>query len=112
MLDENVIKPKYEFDKWYKNLEQMPFEEQANAIKDKIIEHGNFDYQSRHFFEDAFEYFMNHLNNNRGIKWENFYDYMTKIKGYPPFNYIEFNRILALLALCGFEVSKIVPQKS
>lgn len=107
MPSENVIKPKYEFNKWYNELESLPFEKQANAIKDKIIEHGHFDRQSRKFFQDSFDYFMEHLNESRGVKWENFYDYMTKVKGFPPFNYVEFNRILALLALCGFSIDKI-----
>lgn len=89
------------FDKWFDSLNDMPFEDRAKTIKDKIYEKTVFDEKSKITFDFAFEYALDIAKNNKQFDINYFYN-TIKSQTNHTITMIEFSRILVLLEYCGF----------
>lgn len=89
------------FDEWFDALSEMPFEDRAKTIKDKIYEKTVFDEKSKIAFDFSFDYALDIVKNNKRFDIEYFYNEVKSQTGHT-MTMVEFSRILTLLEYCGF----------
>ena len=91
------------FDKWVSDVEnEKDFITRAILLKD-TYKKGLETKKDRDAFEDIFEYFKTKYEKNKETDLHSLYIYMTKVKGWPDFDYNIYARLLILIGLCGFK---------
>lgn len=96
-------------DEWKASFEGLSFQQQAEKIRDKIIESNELSPQQREFFKDTFAYVMNLYSKGKPLDTELLrihYGITQNTEGYPQ-KIEQFIRTIMLLSLCGFEFSYI-----
>ena len=94
-------------EQWKASFEGLTFEQQAEKIRDKILESDELDAKQREFFKDTFAYVMNLYSQGKPLDSNLLrihYGITQNIEGYPQ-KIEQFIRTLMLLSLCGFEFS-------
>lgn len=96
-----------EIEKWIERLKELSFEDKAIAIKDQIVKEWQYDYKSKRFFIDCFNYFLKQYKINKPIEMDLLKIYLTNLCGWKEEDLsIEgFLRTLMILELCGFQTS-------
>lgn len=92
-------------DEWKASFEGLSFTQQAEKIRDKILESNELSASQREFFKDTFNYVMNLYSKGKPLDTELLrihYGITQKTEGYPQ-KIEQFIRTLMLLSLCGFE---------
>lgn len=94
-----------DIEKWIESLKSLSFEDRATAIKDQVVKHWQYDYKSKRFFEDCFNYFMKQYKINKPVEMDLLKIYLVNLCGWKEEDLtIEgFLRTLVILELCGFE---------
>ena len=93
-----------EYEEWKKKLESLPFLEQANMLKNKILESDELSPNDRAYFQDCFDYVCSLFKKNKPLDC-NLLKIHMGLKGHDkePQKIEQFIRTLMLLSLCGFQ---------
>lgn len=92
------------YTEWLDRISAAPFEERAEAIRDKMIESDELDKESIQCFIDSFDYFMKLYKQGKDLDTNVYKIYMQDVKGYKSFSGLQFIRILTMLCFCGFNI--------
>ena len=91
-----------EFENWLKDIDDTEdFIEKALKLKETYKK--GLSKRDKDAFDDIFEYFRNKYELGNEFDLKGLYIYMTKVKGWPDFDYQVYARLLTLVGLCGFE---------
>lgn len=90
------------FDEWLNAISEMPFEDRAKAIRDKIYEKTVFDEKSKMVFDLTFDYALESVSKNKQFDLNYCYTKIKEATG-NTISLVEFSRVLALLEYCGFD---------
>lgn len=96
-----------DFEAWKKDIESEPdFINRAEKMKITLMK-GLKSKKDRDVFEDLFEYFKSKYERKKTFDLKSLYIYMTKVKGWPDFDYNVYSRQLTMIGLCGFNWKEV-----
>lgn len=95
------------FLQWKKDIEKdEDFLSRAEKMKE-ALKKGLNTKKDKDAFEDIFSFFKRRYEIKKDFDLKTLYIYMTKVKGWPDFDYNVYARFLTLIGLCGFDFQEI-----
>lgn len=91
-----------DFNQWFESIQnESDFLKRAEMLKNSYKK--DLSKKDKDAFEDIFEFFANKYKKGLSFDLKSLYVYMTKVKGWPDFDYKAYAKLLILIGLCGFE---------